>query len=136
MGGRSPLSAGQPRVLGRHDGWQGAIFRRAWRALVAEFGLPPSGSLLHLEMGRVAGLYVTQEAATRRLADARRARATGRGRRPSESEILRLETRVGLTDVSFVAGLDRLRELGEKRNRHLVPTPAELLAAARRASGA
>lgn len=136
MGGRSRLSAGMPRVLGKHDGWQGAIFRRGWRALVAEFGPPLPGSLFRLEMGRVAALYVTQECATRRLAEARQARASGRGRRPSEGRILRLEKRAGLADASFVGGLDRLRALATKHDGHVVPSPVELLDAARRANGA
>jgi hypothetical protein len=111
MGGRRRLSAAQPRMLGHHDGPEGAAFRRAWRALVGEFGPPPVGSLLAMEMGRVAVAHVNLVAATEALSSARRTRAIGRGRRPSPRHIERLNRRVGLCDGSYQMALDRLREL-------------------------
>jgi hypothetical protein len=110
-------------MLGRHDGADGAAFRRAWAALTAEFGMPARASLLALEMGRAALLYVTMMAAQRRLADARRQR-DGKGRRPSQAQVLRLEKRAALADSSWSAALDRLRDLAGRRP---APTIADLV---------
>jgi hypothetical protein len=98
-------------MLGTHEGIDGKAFRRAWTALVAEFGAPTHHSLLRLEMGRCAVAWTTLEAAQRRLADARRRRETLKNHRPSESMILRLEKRAGLADESYGRAVDRLREM-------------------------
>lgn len=95
-------------MLGRHDGAEGARFRRAWRALVAEYGQPARGSLLALEMGRVAVAYSNLLAASEALATVRRARATGRGRRPSERSVERCARRQGLADASYSQAIDKL----------------------------
>jgi hypothetical protein len=110
MGGRGTLKAGAPRLLGRHDGWQGRAYRRAYDALAAEFG--PFGSLLlRLEAGRAAAAWVNVEAATRALAAARHAREVGRGRRPSLHALERLARRQGLADASYAQAKDKLRDL-------------------------
>jgi hypothetical protein len=103
-----------PRMLGRHDGAEGARYRRAWKALVAEYGQPVRGSLLALEMGRVAVTYSNLLAASEALAVARRARATGRGRRPSPAKIERLSRRHGLADRSYSEALEKLGEMAAR----------------------
>jgi hypothetical protein len=134
MGGRGRLTAGQPRALGRHDGLEGAVFRRAWASLVGEFGQPEPRSLLRLEMARAAVACVNFEVATRALVDARRAREKGRGRRPSPRAIERLCRRQGLADGSYSQALDKLRELVAGRNAQ--PASISDLVARQRQSGA
>jgi hypothetical protein len=119
--------ADAPRMLGTHEGIDGKAYRRAWTALVAEFGSPPHQSLFRLEMGRCAAAWTTLEAAQRRLADARRRRDTLKSHRPTESMILRLEKRAGLADESYGRAVDRLREL-VARNSKPVTSGADLLA--------
>lgn len=77
MGGRGRLSAGAPRLLGRHDGARGRAYGRAWRALVGEFGTPVRGSLLADEMGRAAVLRVELGEAVEALDAYRRLRRPG-----------------------------------------------------------
>ena len=113
--GRRRLSAGQPRLLGRHHGAQGASFRRAWTALTSEFGRPADRSLFALEMGRVALAWVQVEASARALTDARTARERGQGRRPSAREIERLSRRAGLADGTYQQALAHLREIAPAR---------------------
>ncbi len=125
MGGRRRLTAGQPRMLGRHDAAEGARFRRAWRALIGEFGQPEPDSLLALEMGRTAVAHANLVAATEALSLARRTRATGKGRRPGGKAIERLNRRVGLCDRSYREALDHLRVMVAK-NGH-PPTMAEAI---------
>src|SRR5262245_76932 len=123
--GRRALAAGAVRMLGSHEGLDGKAYRRAWGALVNEFGAPPAGSLLRLEFGRVAACWVVLEAAQRRLAETRRRRETQKTHRPSEAMVLRLEKRAGLADASYGSAVARLRELAAKRNGHV--SPAELV---------
>lgn len=115
MGGRRRLKADAPRMLGKHDGADGRAYRRAWTALVGDFGQPARGSLLRLEMGRVATAWALLEAATRRLADARRLRDEGKGRRPSSRDVERAARRQGLADASYSQALEKLRELASER---------------------
>ncbi len=111
MGGKARLTAGMPRMLGRHDGAEGARYRRAWKALVTEYGQPVRGSLLALEMGRVAVAYSNLLAASEALAVARRDRATGKGRRPSVARIEKLSRRHGLANKTYSEALDKLGEM-------------------------
>jgi hypothetical protein len=70
-----------------------------------------TGALARLEAGRVAVAWTNLEAATESLEAARRARETGKGRRPSPRTIEGLARRQGLADTSYAAALDKLREL-------------------------
>ena len=121
--GRHRLTAGAPRLLGRHDGAAGRAFRRYYDALAGELG--PFRPLVRLEAGRVAVLGVLLEAATHALMAARRDRETGRGRRPSVAALERLARRQGLADASYAAALDKLRALvGDRpRRRDLAALP-------------
>ena len=94
MGGRRPLKAGAVRLLGTHDGLSGRAFRRGYDALAHAFDL--SQPLARLEAGRAAVAWANFEAATRALADARRARERGTGRRPSAHAVERAARRQGL----------------------------------------
>jgi hypothetical protein len=98
-------------MLGKHHGADGRAYRRAWEALCLEFGHPEPKSLTRLEMGRVCVCWTALEAATESLANARQARAEGKGRRPSDRDIERLARRQGLADSSYAAALDKLREM-------------------------
>jgi len=128
MSGKRPLKGGAPRLLTRHDGVEGAAFRRGYADLAAEFDL--SSAFLRFEAGRVAALRGQLEAATRALVDAQRARRIGRGRRPNPQQVERLARRQGLADGSYSQGLARLEQLSS-RVRRLSSIAA--LAAARRA---
>jgi hypothetical protein len=121
VGGRRRLRAGAPRLLGRHDGVDGRAYRRAWAALVAEYGQPAPGSLVRLEMGRAAVAWVNLQASTHALAAARRRR-----RRPSARDLERLRRRHGLDDLTYSGALGRLREQARPRPRTADEIFAEL----------
>src|SRR5262249_45370951 len=126
------LPGGLPRLLANHNTLEGRQLRRAYHALESECG-PFTSDTLRFQAGRVALLEVNLTASSRALDAARRARATGKGRRPSERRIERLARRVGLDDGSYQAALDKLRELSAAR-RKPVSLAEEL--ARRKASGA
>jgi hypothetical protein len=98
-------------MLGRHDGAEGAVYRRAWHAVTGEYGQPARNSLLALEMGRVALAYANLIAATEALSAARRMRATGKGRRPAPRAIERLSRRCGLADRTYAEARGKLEEM-------------------------
>jgi hypothetical protein len=98
------------RLLGTHEGLQGRAFRRGYDALVERFG-PFESKLLRLEASRVAAAWANLEDATRALADARRRRATGRGRRPASRDVERFARRQGLADGSYQLALNRLEQM-------------------------
>lgn len=129
-GGRRPLKGGAPRMLGKHHGAQGRAYRRAWDALALELG-PFDRPLLRLEAGRVAAAWVNVEIATATLAEARRRRDAGRGRRPSAQAVERMARRQGLADGSYIAALDKLRDM-TARNGHPKDLASRLLAEVRR----
>jgi hypothetical protein len=129
MGGRSRLPGGLPRLLSDHNTVEGRHYRRAYVALETEYG-PFRTDVVRFSAGRVALLEVSLTASSRALDAARRQRAIGKGRRPSERQLERLARRVGLDDGSYQAALDRLREMATRTDR--TPTIAEL-AAKRRA---
>jgi hypothetical protein len=110
MSGKRRLKADAPRLLGKHDGEAGRAFRRHYDGLEAELG-PFRSHLLRFEAARVAVAGVNLEAATRALATARRARESGKGRRPSPRDLERLSRRQGLADATYSQALDKLRAL-------------------------
>lgn len=114
MGGRSRLPGGLPRLLADHNTVEGRHYRRAYGALETEYG-PFRTDVVRFAAGRVALLEVTLTASSRALDAARRQRATGKGRRPSERQLERLARRVGLDDGSYQGALDRLREMAGAR---------------------
>ena len=116
-GPRGALVGGAPRLLGRHDGREGAAYHRAYVALQADLG--PFSPLSRLEAGRVAVAWVQLEATTRALVDAQRLRRLGRGRRPSAAAVERLARRQGLADNSYAQALERLRQLTSTKRRSL-----------------
>jgi hypothetical protein len=113
MGGRRRLKGGAERLLGDHSGLSGRAFRRVYDALAEEYDL--SGRLAQLEASRVALAWVNLEAASMALEAVRRARETGRGRRPSTRDLERASRRQGLADTSYAQALDRLRALAGPR---------------------
>jgi hypothetical protein len=117
-------------MLGKHHGAQGRAYRRAWDALALELG-PFDRPLLRLEAGRVAAAWVNVEIATATLAEARRRRDAGRGRRPSAQAVERMARRQGLADGSYIAALDKLRDM-TARNGHPKDLASRLLAEVRR----
>src|SRR5215831_9356357 len=123
MGGRRALKAGLPRMLGRHDGREGRMYRRVYDALAAEYAF--SNSLLQFEAGRVAALAVQLVAANRALVAARRERRLGKGRRPGNREIECLARRAGLADGSYSAALDKFRALAAERPRDVAARLAD-----------
>ncbi len=129
MGGRRRLKANAPRLLGHHDGRDGRVYRRAYDALEAEFG-PFSSQLQRNEAGRVAAAWLNLELSTQALAEARRVRERGRGRRPSAQAIERLARRQGLADQSYAQAVVHLRELAQ-RNGHGADPLREILGGAR-----
>ena len=127
MGGRRALKGGAPRLLGRQDGLEGRVYRRAYDALEAEYG--PFSALARLEAGRVALLWVQLQAASHALMQAQRARRTGKGRRPSVQQVERFARRQGLADGSYVQGLAKLRELVARNSHHPPGSPEAMLQA-------
>jgi hypothetical protein len=114
--GLHTLKARAPRLLGKHGGRDGRAYRRAYDALLLEYG-PFDRPLLRLEAGRVSVAWMNVEIATRALVTARRARERGRGRRPSVQAVERLAKRQGLADASYSQALDKLRELVQANGR-------------------
>jgi hypothetical protein len=115
-GGRTPLTRGKPRLLGRHDGWQGQEYARAYAAAEDDLG-PFTSRLLRMEAGRMAAAWVRLVAAQRALAASRRERERGKGRRPGGREIERLSRRAGLEDASYSQAGDKLRELAAQNGK-------------------
>ncbi|MBI4346857.1 MAG: hypothetical protein HY553_08375 [Elusimicrobia bacterium] len=116
MSGKRRLKANAPRLLGRHDGPDGRAYRRAYDALEADLG-PFASELVRFEAGRAAVTMVNLEGATKAQAAARRARESGKGRRPGPRDLERLARRQGLADATYSQALDKLRELAQ-RNGH------------------
>jgi hypothetical protein len=111
------LVGGAPRLLGSHGGLAGKAYRRAYDTLASEF--PLTTPFLRYEAGRVAALRVEFESAMVALADARRKRKEGRGRRPNTKLIEQLARRAGLADNSYAQALGRLQEMvARHRNGH------------------
>jgi hypothetical protein len=129
-GGRRGLTRGKPRLLGKHDGWQGREYARGYADLEAELGA--FTGLRRFEAGRVAAARVNLVAAQRALAEARRTHERGRGRRPGARELEKLARRVGLADGTYSQALDRLRELVGPRT---TPSLRDLVAAQREPRG-
>jgi hypothetical protein len=132
--GTRPLKGGAPRLLDNHGGATGKSYRRCFDALVAEYG--PLSDLGRLEAGRVAAAWVELEAAGRALTAARRARITGKGRRPSESLIMRFSKRRGLADSTYSQALDKLKELTAATRKRQPTSGRELLERVRAGGGA
>jgi hypothetical protein len=80
-GGKRRLRGGRPRLLSRHDGLEGARYRRAYAALEADLG-PFTPDLVRMEAGRVAVAWLNLVATTEALDAARRLARGGKGWRP------------------------------------------------------
>jgi hypothetical protein len=76
-----------------------------------------------MAMMRAATRWVALVAAERTLADARRAREEGKGRRPSQAKVNQLAKRAGLEDESYQKALAALREMAALHRR----SPDELV---------
>jgi hypothetical protein len=126
MGGHRRSRADLERMLGTPSAVDAREFYHAWHALVAEFRKPPARSLVRMAMMRAATRWVALVAAERTLADARRAREEGKGRRPSPARVNQLAKRAGLEDNSYQKALASLRELVNQQRR--ARTPDEILA--------
>jgi hypothetical protein len=124
VGGKAPLRHGAPRMLGNHGGAEGKAYRAAWDALMTEFGAPPRKSLLRLDMGRVAVLWVSLETSSKALVAARRKQAQPKGRKPGLMKLERLARRHSAADAAYGAALAQLRETAKIQR---PPDPASYL---------
>jgi hypothetical protein len=103
------LRSGARRVFRRHDGARGRTYDAHYRALAARLG--PFDRLSRDYASSVAALYVDAVHSQRTLEEARRARAEGTGRRPSQAGINQLQKRAGLAWMSYDDGLKRLEAM-------------------------
>ena len=115
-----------PRMLGLHDGTAGAVYRRTYAALEADFG-PFDRPTLRLEAGRLAALRVALEAAIANERAVGRARQAGKGRRPSANEVRATSKRRGLDDGSYASALREFQELVKELRRQRPPKIADLV---------
>jgi len=106
-GGQRKLKSGAPRIWRRHDGARGVAYNRAWLALVTEYGKPPVGSLLALDMARLAAALVHQGQTVRDLEASRRAVERG-GRGRGRADLRRLELRHQRADQALTAARETL----------------------------
>ena len=116
------LRSGGERILGRHDGARGRTFDAHFRALVLRLG--PFDRLARSYASATAALWCDFTDTEHILTDAQRQRREGKGRRPSVSQIARLQKRQGLAWQSYDGALKRLEELAS-HNGH---GPRDLLA--------
>jgi hypothetical protein len=120
MGGDRRETADRLRMLGAAEATERREFTRHLRAQEAEYGRPASHSLLRVAMMRASTRWVALVSASRALADARRARSEGRGRRPSQREVNGLAKRAALEDASYEKACEQVRELAARH----APAPA------------
>lgn len=133
MSGRRRLSAGKPRLLGKHDGREGKWYGECWAALS---DIAPLSGLLRLEAGRVCVAWVQFRAATEALQAARRTRRDAKGRRPGGPDLERLARRQGLADGSYSQAFDKFLALVDRCGKSRATSPADLVERIRARSGA
>jgi hypothetical protein len=97
------------RLSGDNRGPAAARYRRIGAAIASELGIKPSDTFRMLEVSRCARLYLGFLSASDRLEDARAARAEGKGRRPSEGALAKLERRALTANAAYQAAIDALR---------------------------
>ena len=113
MGGKRRLRAGLGRLYPDHRAVEAVAHRRLFAALETELG--PLSPLARREAWRAAALGVECEAAMLALAEARRERRTGKGRKPSPRDVERLARRAGLANLTYAGAVDRLRAMAGPR---------------------
>lgn len=114
--GRHRLSAGAVRMFSGHTGPRARVWRGCYAALAKEFGEPPPGSLLAIDMSRVAACWVEVVEATSALEEARRKQSAG-GRGHNRVEVGRLEARRLKADRAYGEARAQLEQVGA-RARH------------------
>jgi hypothetical protein len=91
-------------------------YRVALAALIEQHGIRPRREPgLMLEVGRVARLYLELQSATERLDEAREARISGKGRRPSAATVERLAHQFMTINGSYNTALASLGEQVKSR---------------------
>ena len=95
--------------FGRHNGARGRSFDAQYKALAKRFG--PFDQFSRQYASSVAGLFVEYRSASEVLAEAQRQRKEGKGRRPNQAAIARLQKRQGLAWESYDRSLQRLEAL-------------------------
>jgi hypothetical protein len=108
--GRMRLACGARRMLANHAGADGIAFSAHYRGLRARYG--PFGDEIQRALASTcAALWIEHQRSTRDLDRARTVRDTGRGRRPNQAAIARLQKRQGLSLSDYLTTLRKLEEL-------------------------
>ncbi len=117
----------QQVLLNGHDDTRERWYADHYQSLQGSLRL--SGDRLLTDYaGAVAALWVEWRAAKQTLGTARYRREVGRGRRPSEQAIIRLQKRHGLAWETYNRALHSLKEMASNGHRRGPLSPAELLA--------
>ena len=111
------LRSGAPRILGSHDGSRGRWFDAQYRALEAKYG--PFDRFTKQYAAGVAANFVEFRGASEALHKAQVQRKVGKGRRPNQLAISRLQKRAGMSWQSYDQSLQRLEALCQRK-----PSPA------------
>lgn len=101
---------GLPRRFASHLSRNGFRYREHFEALLAQYG-PFSNELVRQAAADVAQWHTIKLAAVEAWERATYARQSGKGRRPSTSEIIRLSKRCAMESQSYTFAYNRLREL-------------------------
>ena len=121
------LRSGAVRIFRHHQGQRGWAFDQHFKALAKRFG--PFDEFTRHYASSVAALFIEFRSASEALQDAQRQRQVGKGRRPNQLAINRLQKRAGLCWQSYDAALQRLEDLcHQKPSPTRPPTREELMA--------
>ena len=101
---------GLPRRFTSHLSRAGRRYREHYEALLEQLG-PFSTELQRQAAADVAQWHVVKLAAVEAWEREVTARRTGKGRRPSTSDVIRLSKRVAMESQSYAFAFGRLREL-------------------------
>ena len=112
--------------MGRHDGARGRSFDAQYRALAKRFApFDPvteeyvfADPFLRQYASSVAALFTEYRSASEALHEAQQQRERGKGRRPNQTMIARLQKRQGLAWESYDRALQRLQGLAANQRSH------------------
>ena len=110
---RRALRCGARRMYPTHGGARGRSFGAHYTGLVERFG--PFDAFLRTYASGVSALWVEFQTSTQLLEETERARAEGKGRRPSAARLSHLKKRQGLAWQTYDAAVRRLEELCSRR---------------------
>ena len=132
MASKRRLAGGMPRRFQTHRTVNGALYREEYKRLERALG-PFTDEAVQEKAADVAEAKVHKLAAGAAWDEAFRRRQSGKGRRPPERRIEKLDRRAYLNGQAYSVLLAELREL-VSRPRRTPETPAELLASMERDS--